>query len=50
MPTALLAKNFTETEDCAGGQDFGYNRRHQMRQCMMTVIGSAATTGIFNLL
>ena len=39
-----------ETEDCAGWQDFGYNRRQQSRQCVMIVIGSAITAWIFALL
>ena len=48
--THFFQHYFPETEGCAGWQDFGYNRRQQMRQCVMIVIGSAATAGIFSLL
>lgn len=39
-----------ETEGCAGWQDFGYNRKQQLRQCVLIVIGSAVTAAIFALL
>ena len=48
--TRFFQRYFPETEGCAGWQDFGYNRKQQMRQCAMIVIGSAATAGIFTLL
>ena len=41
---------FPETEGCAGWQDFGYNRKQQMRQCVMIVLGSAVMAWIFTLL
>ena len=41
---------FPETEGCAGWQDFGYNRKQQMRQCVLILIGSAVTAWIFTLL
>jgi len=31
-------------------QDFGYNRRQQMRQCAMIAIGSAVMAWVFTLL
>ncbi len=39
-----------ETGGCAGWQDFGYNRRQQIRQSVFVVIGSAAAAGIFTLI
>jgi hypothetical protein len=48
--THFFQHYFPETEGCAGWQDFGYNRRQQARQCVMIVIGSAATAWIFTLL
>ena len=41
---------FPETEGCAGWQDFGYNRKQQIGQCVFIVIGSAVTAGIFALI
>lgn len=48
--TRFFQHYFPETEGCAGWQDFGYNRRQQMRQCVMIVIGSAVTAWVFTLL
>jgi len=48
--THFFQRFFPETEGCAGWQDFGYNRRQQMRQCVMIVLGSAVTAWIFTLL
>ena len=45
--TRFFQHYFPETEGCAGWQDFGYNRKQQMRQCVLMVIGSAITAGIF---
>ncbi len=46
----FFQRYFPETEGCAGWQDFGYNRKQQMRQCVMIVIGSAVMAGVFTLL
>jgi len=48
--TRFFQHYFPETEGCAGWQDFGYNRKQQARQCVMIVLGSAVTAGIFTLL
>ena len=48
--TRFFQRYFPETEGCAGWQDFGYNRKQQARQCVMIVLGSAVTAGIFTLL
>ncbi|MBR1693172.1 MAG: hypothetical protein IJ711_10445 [Lachnospiraceae bacterium] len=47
--THFFQHYFPETEGCAGWQDFGYNRKQQMRQSIMIVIGSAVTAWIFTL-
>ena len=47
--TRFFQHYFPETEDCAGWQDFGYNRKQQTRQIVMILIGSALTAGIFSL-
>lgn len=38
--THFFQHYFPETEGCAGWQDFGYNRKQQTRQCILTVICS----------
>lgn len=48
--THFFQHYFPETEGCAGWQDFGYNRKEQMRQCVMIVLGSAVMAWIFTLL
>ena len=48
--THFFKHYFPETEGCAGWQDFGYNRRQQIRQSVFVVIGSAAAVGIFTLI
>ena len=48
--THFFQRYFPETEGCAGWQDFGYNRKQQMRHCVMIVLGSAVTALIFTLL
>lgn len=44
--TRFFQHYFPETEGCKGWQDFGYNRKQQIRQCVFIVIGSAAAAGI----
>ncbi len=41
---------FPETEGCAGWQDFGYNRKQQIRQCILIVIGSLFMALVFALI
>ena len=48
--THFFQHYFPETEGCAGWQDFGYNRKQQVWQCVLIVIGSAVTAWIFTLL
>ncbi len=38
-----------ETEGCAGWQDFGYNRKQQLRQCIMIPVCCAVMAWIFTL-
>ncbi len=38
MPFAALARNFPETEGCEGWKQFGYNRKQQIRQCIIIPI------------
>ena len=38
-----------ETEGCAGWQDFGYNRKQQLRQCAMIPVCCAVMAWIFTL-
>lgn len=45
--TRFFQHYFPETEGCAGWKDFGYNRRQQIRQCAMIVIGTAVTAWLF---
>ncbi len=48
--THFFQRCFPETEACAGWQDFGYNRKQQIRQIVMIVVGSALTAWIFSLI
>jgi hypothetical protein len=48
--THFFQHYFPETEGCAGWQDFGYNRKQQTRQIIMTLIGSALTAWIFTMI
>ena len=48
--THFFQHYFPETEGCAGWQDFGYNRKQQLRQCAVIVIGSAVTAWVSTLL
>ena len=48
--TRFFQHYFPETEGCTGWQDFGYNRRQQAGQCVMILIGSALTAGLFSLI
>ncbi|MBQ9298885.1 MAG: hypothetical protein IJ214_00065 [Clostridia bacterium] len=48
--TRFFQRYFPETEGCAGWQDFGYNRKQQLRQSVMIVICSALAAWIFTLL
>ena len=38
---------FPETEGCAGWQDFGFNRKEQIRQCIIIPVCCLALAGIF---
>ena len=48
--THFFQHYFPETEGFAGWQDFGYNRKQQLRQCAVIVIGSAVAAWVFTLL
>ena len=48
--TRFFQHYFPETDGCTDWQDFGYNRRQQGRQCVMILIGSALTAGVFSLI
>ena len=48
--THFFQHYFPETEGCAGWQDFGYNRKQQLRQCAVIVIGSAVAAWVSTLL
>ena len=48
--THFFQHYFPETEGCAGWQDFGYNRKQQIRQSILIVIGSAITALVFTIL
>ncbi|MBQ9265339.1 MAG: hypothetical protein IJ189_14195 [Clostridia bacterium] len=48
--THFFQHYFPETEGSAGWQDFGYNRKQQIRQIVMTIIGSAVMALIFTAL
>jgi hypothetical protein len=45
--THFFRHYFPETEGCAGWQDFGYNRKQQMRQIVTIAAGSALAAWIF---
>ena len=38
---------FPETEGCAGWQQFGYNRRQQIRQCILILVSAPVTAAVF---
>ena len=46
--THFFQHYFPETEGCAGWKDFGYNRFQQLRQIILTVLGSLATAWLFS--
>ena len=48
--THFFQHYFPETEGCAGWQDFGYNRKQQLRQIVMIPICCAVAAWIFTLL
>lgn len=48
--THFFQHYFPETEGCAGWQDFGYNRKQQIMQIVMIVVGSALTAWLFTLI
>lgn len=48
--THFFQHYFPETEGCAGWQNFGYNRKQQLRQIVMIPICCAVTAWIFTLL
>lgn len=48
--THFFQHYFPETEGCAGWQDFGYNRKQQLRQIIMILLGSVLTAWIFTLI
>lgn len=48
--THFFQHYFPETEGCTGWQDFGYNRKQQIRQSILIVIGSAITALVFTIL
>ena len=41
---------FPETEGCSGWKNFGYNRKQQVRQCLLILIGSVITAWIFTMI
>ena len=45
--TRFFQHYFPETEGCAGWRDFGYNRKQQLGQIVMILLGSALTAWIF---
>ena len=45
--THFFQHYFPETDGCTGWQDFGYNRKQQVRQCVMILIGSAVMAWAF---
>ncbi len=47
--THFFQRFFPETEGCSGWQDFGYNRKQQIRQCVLILIGSVITAWIFTM-
>lgn len=49
MKTRFFQHFFPETEGCAGWQNFGYNRKQQIRQCFLILVGSVITACIFTI-
>ena len=47
--THFFQRFFPETEGCAGWKAFGYNRKQQIRQCILILIGSLITAWIFTM-
>ncbi len=47
--TRFFQHFFPETESCAGWQNFGYNRKQQIRQCFLILVGSVITARIFTM-
>ena len=47
--TRFFQHFFPETESCAGWQNFGYNRKQQIRQCFLILFGSVITARIFTM-
>ena len=47
--TLFFQHYLPETEGCAGWQDFGYNRKQQLRQCIMIPVCCAVMAWIFTL-
>ena len=45
--TQFFQHYFPETEGCAGWKDFGYNRKEQVRQCIVIPVFCLALAGIF---
>lgn len=48
--THFFQHYFPETEDCEGWKQFGYNRRQQIRQCILIPICCAILALIFSVL
>lgn len=48
--TQFFQHYFPETRGCAGWQQFGYNRKQQMRQTVMVVVCGFISAGIFTLI
>ena len=48
--THFFQHYFPETKGCKGWQDFGYNRRQQVRQIVMIIASSFLSAGIFTLI
>ena len=45
--THFFQHYFPETEGCAGWQNFGFNRKEQIRQCIIIPVCCLALAGIF---
>lgn len=50
MPTESLIQLFPGTEGCSGWNDFGYNRKQQIRQCLLILIGSVIAAWLFTMI
>ena len=48
--TQFFPRRFPETAHCAGWQQFGYNRKQQLSQCVMMLISSIAMAFLFSKL